>query len=223
MAAHYVCYTIAQAHVISRLRSMMLVHSGSSPQHLGAGTRQSHWTFQHTAARLLDVDESPPFPFGWEGAWQEEVAHLLSSPLWMSLPELDQATHWTIPKQKRLIQINSPFPWKVSLLFLCTMGHFQKVICGDTELIKEVCFQIVGGSEWPKFHQTDSLICDQAHWPSSLTKRYLHVLSRFCQTETLENLQIWTLVSPTPLFDRLLHWSTVSQVDIGFIHKEVDS
>lgn len=68
MAAHYVCYTIAQAHVISRLGWMMLVHSGSSPQHLGAGTHQSHWTFQHTAARLLDVDESPPFPFGREGA-----------------------------------------------------------------------------------------------------------------------------------------------------------
>lgn len=44
------------------------------------GVGRSSIAFQHTAARLLDVDESPLFPFGGEGPWQEEVAHLLPSP-----------------------------------------------------------------------------------------------------------------------------------------------
>lgn len=37
-------------------------------KHLVAGAHQSHQTFQHTAARLLDVDKTPPFLFGREGA-----------------------------------------------------------------------------------------------------------------------------------------------------------
>lgn len=57
----------------------------------------------------------------------------------MPLPELDQATRRTIPELTRLIQIGSPV--------LCTMGQFHKVVHSDTQLIKEVLFQIVQGNE----------------------------------------------------------------------------